>query len=47
MKQTIKFDGYNLHLIPTNKFKNVTISLKLASPLKEKLLLFVLYLVLC
>lgn len=36
MKQTIKFDGYNLHLIPTNKFKNVTISLKLASPLKRE-----------
>lgn len=36
MKKTIQFDGYQLHLIPTQKFKNVTISLKLASPLTKE-----------
>lgn len=33
MKETITFDGYRLHLIPTNKFKNVTIAIKMAAPL--------------
>ncbi len=36
MKKTIQFNGYQLHLIPTQKFKNVTISLKLASPLTKE-----------
>ena len=36
MKETIVFDGYRLHLIPTNKFKNVTITIKMAAPLKRE-----------
>lgn len=29
MEKVYKMNGYDLHLIPTNKFKNITISLKL------------------
>ena len=29
MEKVYKMLGYDLHLIPTNKFKNITISLKL------------------
>lgn len=36
MKNVIEYDGYRLHLIPTNKFKNVTILLKMAAPLTKE-----------
>ena len=29
MDKTIQLDGYRLHLIPTKKFKNITICLKI------------------
>ena len=36
MEKVYKMPGYDLHLIPTNKFKNITISLKLQNTLDEK-----------
>ena len=36
MKQIIEYDGYRLHLIPMDKFKNVTIILKMAAPLTKE-----------
>ncbi len=36
MKKTIKLEGANLHIIPTNKFKNICVSIKLASPLTKE-----------
>ena len=36
MQKVYKMPGYDLHLIPTNKFKNITISLKLQNTLDEK-----------
>ena len=36
MEKVYKMNGYDLHLIPTNKFKNITISLKLQNKLDEK-----------
>ncbi|MFR6123545.1 hypothetical protein [Faecalibacillus intestinalis] len=36
MEKVYKMLGYDLHLIPTNKFKNITISLKLQNTLDEK-----------
>ena len=36
MDKTIELDGYRLHLIPTKKFKNITISLKMAAPLTRQ-----------
>ena len=36
MKNVIEYDGYRLHLIPINKFKNVTIILKMAAPLTRE-----------
>ncbi|MFR8650631.1 MAG: EF-P 5-aminopentanol modification-associated protein YfmF [Faecalibacillus sp.] len=36
MEKVYKMTGYDLHLIPTNKFKNITISLKLQNTLDEK-----------
>ena len=36
MEKVYKMPGYDLHLLPTNKFKNITISLKLQNTLDEK-----------
>ena len=36
MEKKFQMDGYTLHLIPSKKFKNITISLKLLSPLKKE-----------
>lgn len=36
MKKYYKMKGYNLYLIPTNKFKNITISLKLQNKLEKE-----------
>ena len=36
MEKVYKMNGYDLHLIPTNKFKNITISLKLQNTLDKK-----------
>ena len=36
MEKVYKMPGYDLHLIPTNKFKNIIISLKLQNTLDEK-----------
>lgn len=36
MESVYKMEGYDLHLIPTHKFKNITISLKLQNSLDEK-----------
>lgn len=36
MKTVYKMQGYTLHLIPTNKFKTTTISLRLQSPLSKE-----------
>ena len=34
MEKVYKMPGYDLHLLPTNKFKNITISLKLQNTLE-------------
>ena len=36
MEKVYKMNGYDLHLIPTNKFKNITISLKLQNTLDKE-----------
>ena len=36
MEKVYKMPGYDLHLLPTNKFKNITISLKLQNTLDKK-----------
>lgn len=36
MKNTYQLDGYKLHIIKTNKFKNITMSCKLASQLTRE-----------
>lgn len=36
MERVYKMKGYDLHLIPTHKFKNITISLKLQNSLDEE-----------
>ena len=35
MKKYFKMKGYHLYLIPTDKFKNITISLKLQNNLDK------------
>ncbi len=47
MEKAYKMPGYDLHLIPTNKFKNITISLKLQNTLDEKTVLKEHYYLLC
>lgn len=36
MKKVYKMSGYTLHLIPTKKFKTISMSLRLQSPLKKE-----------
>lgn len=36
MKKTFQLEGYTLHVIPTKKFKNITISCKIASDLSKE-----------
>lgn len=36
MTKTIQLDGYRLHLTKTDKFKNITIALKMAAPLTRE-----------
>ena len=36
MENVYQMSGYTLHLIPTQKFKTMTISLRLQSPLSKE-----------
>ena len=47
MKKSYQLAGYTLHVIPTNKFKNITISLKLQNTLDERKVLKEHYYLLC
>lgn len=47
MEKVYKMNGYDLHLIPTNKFKNITISLKLQNTLDKETVAKELYFLLC